>query len=172
MYHDTKLKCSFSTAHRVGLSCRIRLALSCNDVCFSATAVFGTISWRIQIALRLNKIRNRAGMNASSHLPNGMSVFWYEQQCFSADRQELSQNTYIHPHTRKETPKACHSVEWNMWENVNAVTFPNQENGFRQKVEFHMDKVTVTMRNGFQTNLCTKVIMGFPIQLCRARNLI
>jgi len=32
-----------------------------------------------------------------------------------------------------------------MGENVNAVTFPNQENGFHQQVEFHMDKVTVTM---------------------------
>jgi len=56
--------------------------------------------------------------------------------------------------------------------NVNAVTLPNQENWFHQQAEFHMDKVTVTKRNGFQTNLCTNVITGFPIQLCRARNLI
>jgi hypothetical protein len=52
-----------------------------------------------------------------------------------------------------------------MGENINAVTFPNQENGFHQQVEFYMDKVTVTMGNGFQTNLCTNVIMGFPIKL-------
>jgi hypothetical protein len=59
-----------------------------------------------------------------------------------------------------------------MGENVNAVTFPNQENGFHQQAEIHMDKVTVTTWNGFQTNLCANVITGFPIQLCRARNCI
>jgi hypothetical protein len=93
---------------------------------------------------------------------------WYEQQCGPADGHELSHNT--DRHTRTETPKA---EQWKMGVNIDAVTVANQENAFHRQDLYDVDKVSLLrVMASTPVSLCTKVITGFPIQLCRAWNLL
>ena len=72
MYHDTKL--SARSPLRNVQVCPVESGWMYH----AAMCQCGSCLWddfvAIEIAVRLNEIRKRAGMNASSHLPHGMNV--------------------------------------------------------------------------------------------------